>query len=275
MTPPPMRLCVLGSGSSGNAVAVEGPGGIVLIDAGFSPREVRRRMALRGLDPSEVRAIVLTHPDSDHLHGGWVRAAGGLAGLGGPRLRVRRRHCAEVCARGWHASWFDAYDGPFEAAGIRFDPMPIPHDAEGSTALRMTVGTRVAAHVTDCGRPVARLVDFLAGCDVLCIESNHDPALQLASGRPPHLIRRIMGGHGHLNNSQALETCLEVHRRHPLSMVALLHLSRQCNCPAMVARLWQERAPHLAARMVVTGQHDPSPILEPRARPELATLFDG
>jgi phosphoribosyl 1,2-cyclic phosphodiesterase len=275
MTVAALRLCVLGSGSSGNAVAVEGPDGIVLIDAGFSPRETRRRMALRGLDPAAVRGIVLTHPDSDHLHSGWTRTAGGLAGLEGPRLHVRRRHAAGVCARGWHPSWFDTFDGPFDAAGIRFDPMPIPHDAEGSTALRVTVGSRVAAHVTDCGRPVARLVEFLAGCDVLCIESNHDPAMQLASGRPPHLIRRIMGGHGHLNNSQALEMCLAVDRRHPLSAVALVHLSRQCNCPALVARLWQDHAPHLANRMLVSGQHDPSPMLEPRARPELATLFDA
>ena len=35
----PLRLAVLGSGSSGNCVAVEGPDGIVLLDIGFSPRE--------------------------------------------------------------------------------------------------------------------------------------------------------------------------------------------------------------------------------------------
>ena len=82
----PLRLAVLGSGSSGNCVAVEGPDGIVLVDIGFSPRETRRRMELCGMAPASVRAVVLTHPDTDHLNSGWKKAVGGLTG---PRLLVR------------------------------------------------------------------------------------------------------------------------------------------------------------------------------------------
>jgi phosphoribosyl 1,2-cyclic phosphodiesterase len=190
-----MRVCVLGSGSSGNCTLVEGPGGIVLLDVGFSPRETRRRMESSGFRPADVGAVVLTHPDSDHLHSGWTRALGGLAG---PRLVIRPRHAAAVASMGYLPSWVDEEDGSFDRCGLSFEAFPLPHDSLGSTAFRIRGGTRVAAHATDCGRATRGLAEFLAGADVLMLESNYDPTLQRASGRSPYLIDRIMGGSGHL-----------------------------------------------------------------------------
>ena len=272
MSAAPFRLCVLGTGSSGNAVVIEGPGGLVLLDAGFSPRETRRRMESCGFAPSSLRAVVLTHPDSDHLHSGWTRTVGGLVG---PRLLVRARHAEKVRSLGYLAAWFDEYDDAFEAAGIRFEPFPMPHDSLGSTAFRISVGNRVAAHATDCGRASDRLVRFLAGADALFLESNYDPAMQRASGRSPYLIDRIMGGSGHLSNEQALEVAIAVDRAQPLSSLHLLHLSRQCNCPRLVARLYEERAPALASRTVITSQATPSVPVEPGHSLHHATLFGG
>lgn len=272
MTGAPFRLCVLGTGSSGNAVVIEGPGGLVLLDAGFSPRETRRRMEASGFAPSSLRAVVLTHPDSDHLHAGWTKTVGGLVG---PRLLVRARHAEKVRSMGYLGAWIDEYDGAFEVAGIGFDPLPIPHDSLGSTAFRISVGSRVAAHATDCGRATDRLVRFLAGADALFLESNYDPAMQRASGRSPYLIERIMGGSGHLSNEEALEVALAVDRVQPLGSLHLLHLSRQCNCPRLVARLYAERAPALAARTVVTAQAQPSAPVEPGHSLHHATLFGG
>ena len=272
MSDAPFRLCVLGSGSSGNCVAIQGPGGLVLLDAGFSPRETRRRLELAGFPPADLRAVVLTHPDSDHLHSGWKRTVGGLVG---PRLLVRGRHAQAVQAQGYLPAWIDEFTDPFEAAGVRFEPFPLPHASLGSTAFRISVGDRVAAHATDLGRRTARLVEFLSGADALFLESNYDPAMQRASGRSPYLVDRIMGGDGHLSNEQALEIALAVDRVQPLGTLQLLHLSRQCNCPRLVARLWEERAPALVPRLTVTAQHAPSAAVEPLPRLHHATLFGG
>jgi phosphoribosyl 1,2-cyclic phosphodiesterase len=267
-----MRVCVLGSGSSGNCTVIQGPGGIVLVDAGFSPGETRRRMESAGFRPADVGAVVLTHPDSDHLHSGWRRALGGLAG---PRLVVRPRHAAAVASMGCLSAWVDEAPEAFERCGLSFEAFPMPHDSLGSTAFRITDGTRIAAHATDCGRVTRGLAAFLSGADVLMLESNYDPPMQRASGRSPYLIDRIMGGSGHLSNEQALALAVEVDRAHPLGTVVLIHLSRQCNCPALVGRLWAERAPALAPRLVVSGQHAPTPAIEVAARAEHATLFDA
>ena len=56
-----MRLYVLGSGSRGNAFAVEVDGEALLLDVGFSAREIERRAAAVGLDLGRVTAIALTH----------------------------------------------------------------------------------------------------------------------------------------------------------------------------------------------------------------------
>nr|MBA3556567.1 MBL fold metallo-hydrolase [Gemmatimonadales bacterium] len=62
-------LYVLGSGSRGNCIAVESEGTAVLVDAGFSPREIERRADAAGLALERVEAIVLTHEHGDHARG--------------------------------------------------------------------------------------------------------------------------------------------------------------------------------------------------------------
>ena len=39
-----MKVCVLGTGSAGNATLVEAGGTRILVDAGFSGREIERRL---------------------------------------------------------------------------------------------------------------------------------------------------------------------------------------------------------------------------------------
>ena len=48
---------VLGSGSKGNAAVIHGPEGSLLLDAGFSARELENRMGMTGIDPDSIRGI--------------------------------------------------------------------------------------------------------------------------------------------------------------------------------------------------------------------------
>src|SRR5207247_3330269 len=65
----PVQLTILGSGSAGNCAYVETDEARVLIDAGFSLRQIRKRLATIGRAPENLTGILVTHEHSDHVHG--------------------------------------------------------------------------------------------------------------------------------------------------------------------------------------------------------------
>src|ERR687891_2883148 len=64
-----MRVTVLGSGSTGNAVLICAGRTRVLVDAGLSAKETARRLALVGEDAARLDGVVITHEHSDHAGG--------------------------------------------------------------------------------------------------------------------------------------------------------------------------------------------------------------
>ena len=64
-----MRMTVLASGSKGNSTVIASARTRVLVDAGLSCRELLRRMALAGEDPTKLDAILVTHEHVDHVSG--------------------------------------------------------------------------------------------------------------------------------------------------------------------------------------------------------------
>lgn len=64
-----VRVTVLGSGSKGNCTVVTTSRTRIVIDAGFSCREIVKRMRLRGEEPEKIDAILLTHEHQDHIQG--------------------------------------------------------------------------------------------------------------------------------------------------------------------------------------------------------------
>ncbi|MEI9960602.1 MAG: MBL fold metallo-hydrolase [Limisphaerales bacterium] len=64
-----VKFTILGSGSSGNCTYVETAEARILVDAGFSPRQIRQRLATIGRTPENLTAILITHEHSDHISG--------------------------------------------------------------------------------------------------------------------------------------------------------------------------------------------------------------
>lgn len=242
------HLCILASGSAGNSSVLAMTSGSVtrlcLIDLGLSPRRTFRLLAERGLRPDQIDSAIITHLDSDHLHAGW------LNGL--PRhasLRLYQRHARTLAEMGWgeFGVTIRTFDGPFDLdPGITVRPMLMAHDEAGVSTLRFDLpafGGGTLGFATDVGRVTLDFVEHLRadfghgpGVDVLAIESNYCPRMQLDSDRPIYLKRRIMGGRGHLSNHEAAEAIAAIQ---PREHVVLLHLSRQCNDPKAVAELHQ------------------------------------
>ena len=229
-------LCILASGSSGNASAIsfDASGRFILVDAGLSPSRVRVRLAESRGPFERLRAILLTHLDHDHWHKDWGKQ---LARSPVPVL-MRREHAAEAVDLGVPAECITVIGSSArlgDAAAVR--ACAVPHDEVGSTAYRFDCALGSIGFATDLGRVTDELHAMLEGVDTLAIESNYDPAMQMASPRPAFLKRRIMGGAGHLSNEQATAAASTVAESGRLTPVAFILLSLDCNAPHIVESL--------------------------------------
>ncbi len=270
---PDVGLCVLASSSGGNCTLVRwcdasGAPHTCLIDLGLSPRRTRLVLGGLGLRLEDIGSVVLTHLDTDHCHPGWEGKDASLyrtddAAL--PRhvpLLLARSHMGHAGRRLLNAGRFLPFRDHVDLPGSATARVLMnSHDDSGTACFRFTLGGgRELGFATDLGHTTDALVNHLAGVDVLAIESNYCPRLQLASDRSAALKDRIMGGAGHLSNQQAAEA---VRRIEPQSHVVLLHLSRQCNTPELAA------AEHAGADYALTIAHHDRPTRWVRIGPRV------
>lgn len=252
-----MTLYVLGSGSRGNCFAVECEGVVLLIDAGFSAREIERRATAVGFELSRIAGIALTHEHGDHACG----AAALARRLGVPVLTAPGTWNRLACGMG---------DAHYRAIGLcdraelgpfTIEACPTSHDAAEPLAVVVRGADRVSVGVAyDFGRPTTALRYLLRNLTAIVLEANHDEIQLRTSEYPPMVQRRIAGSAGHLSNTAAARLLAELH--HPgLSIVVLAHLSQQCNT-AEGARGTVARALRRAGfqgALHVAGQEEPLP----------------
>jgi phosphoribosyl 1,2-cyclic phosphodiesterase len=263
-------LCVLASGSKGNCAVLVVPKTsktarrVILFDAGLSPSRTNGLLHARGIRSDEVDEIVFTHLDSDHCHSGWVNAIrpGSVTGAWRATLRVHRMHMGRAERMGLLYSKTEPFDEVFEPApGVRVEVAMLSHDDLGVAVFRceLDLVDRASAsfgYATDVGRVTNEMIEHLRGVDVLAIESNYCPVMQENSGRPEFLKRRVMGGAGHLSNE---ESAVAVSRIGPREHVVLLHLSQECNEPAIAMGNHQRYIDACAdRRCVISDQHEPT-----------------
>lgn len=226
------RLTVLGSGSSGNASFVAAGSTRVLVDAGFSCRDLTRRLEQIGESPDGLDAVVVTHEHQDHIKG----------------LRVLcKKHRLPVFTTqaSWEASRLAGreefpevvYFEPgrnFEVGDLRFDPFRVPHDSVECVAFRVEGEGVVLGHVTDLGQVTHLVRERLRDCDALVLESNHDVEMLRWGPYPWSLKQRISGEGGHLSNDAAARVLDEVWSER-CRFVYLAHMSDKNNHPEIAA----------------------------------------
>ena len=256
-----MRLTVLGSGSRGNAVLLESGGDALLVDAGFSARDLERRMDAAGGRRAALRGIVLTHEHGDHARGAAVAAAAWGVPLLASRgtldaLALRLKPDTETRAL--------PLGRIARCAGFAVRAIPTAHDAREPLMLVVEDGEgRRVGIAYDVGSPTTALAHACRDLDALVLETNHDEVLLRSSGYPASVRARIAGRGGHLSNRQAALLAAEVAHA-GLSLLVLAHLSDRCNTPELALEALTAALAGTAfrGRLVVSRQDDPLPPLE-------------
>lgn len=223
-----MKLWALGSGSRGNAVLVESGGCRLLIDAGFGPRVLQRRLQTAGIAPESIEACIITHEHADHVRGA-VKAA---------RRWRWPVYASEGTVLGSRLAELGAQTHTFRAgATLTFSDVAVatfrtPHDARepiGVVATARSTGAS-AAICTDIGHASATVRQMVRDVDILFLESNHCEDMLAHGPYPFFLQRRIASSVGHLSN-RACAALVRDAVTPRLRQVVLAHLSEENNAP--------------------------------------------
>ena len=260
-----VRFTILGSGSSGNCAYVETENSRVLVDAGFTPRQIRQRLATIGRTPENLSAIFITHEHADHVSG--------LFGLA-EKLKIpiycnRDTQDAIVWSlkERWNAKRDPLFDGiektasdfiakldwrlfqtgdSFELNDVLVETFPIPHDAQDPVGYLLRTSGGNFGFVTDLGHTTKLVLERVRAANVLVLESNHDVKMLHESRRSWSLKQRILGRHGHLSNEAAADAATQI-MSGSLKHLYLAHLSRECNRPELAMRVMTERLAQIGA----------------------------
>lgn len=263
-----LSLRILGSGSAGNAALLTTDHCRILIDAGFSARNLVERLARAGCAPQDLSAIILTHEHGDHTRGLEVFTKK-FAGLNLP-VFVNHFTATELKAGGGleHAR-FHLYETgqSFEFCDVRIHTFSVPHDAVDPVGLVFEHMGGKIGYLTDLGHATKAVIERVRGVHTLVLETNYDRELLLNDTKRPWPVKqRIMNRHGHLSNEAACEVLSALQPLHALRQLIIGHLSLDCNTPeralgALRTRLDQLRAGHVQVYCACQQEVSPAFII--------------
>lgn len=256
-----VHFTILGSGSAGNCAYVETDETRILIDAGFSLRQIRQRLAGIGRGPENLTGILVTHEHSDHIQG--------IAALS-EKLRIPV-YCNRPTGEAIQSQLDSHLDcrlfatgATFEVGDIVVETFAVPHDAQDPVGFLVRTNDVNVGFLTDLGHVTKLVLERVRPANVLVLEANHDvKMLQDCPHRPWSLKQRILGRHGHLSNESAADAAEKVMSA-DLHHLYLGHLSRECNHPELARNVVRDSLQRVGASHVqleLASQNVPCPTL--------------
>ncbi len=257
----PVHFTILGSGSGGNCAYCETDQTRLLIDAGFSLRQIRHRLSTIGRTPENLDGILITHEHGDHVAGLRVMCDKLKIPIYCNRLTkeaVQFQTGAVMDCRVFETG------STFEIGDVVVETFSVPHDAQDPVGFMLQTPSANIGFLTDLGHATKLVIERVRASHCLVLEANHDmKMLQDCPHRPWALKQRILGRHGHLSNTAAADAAEQVITAE-LRNLYLGHLSGQCNTPDLARQIVGERLTAISASHVtlhVASQAAPAPTL--------------
>ena len=223
-----MQIQSFASGSSGNCTLVSGGDKYILVDAGISLRRIKSCLSLRGLELSDISAVLLTHEHTDHVcalamlekyteipfitSGGTARSLMAKGKLSGKNFEI-----------------IEAGE-TLDIEGLTVKSFNTSHDAAESFGYTFEYGCKKTAVVTDLGRVTEEVRSAVCGATAVLLEANHDVDMLRVGPYPWQLQQRILGPNGHLSNEDSGRFALELAQQ-GVQHILLAHLSKENNNP--------------------------------------------
>ena len=221
-----MKICLLASGSKGNSILVESGKTRLLIDAGLSARELRKRLDSLGVEAESLDALLITHEHGDH-----VRGLGPLVRQLDLPVYLQTDLARKLPDVGKPECVREFVDGEeFTIKDLTIRPFAVTHDCLAPVGFTLDGELGKVGVATDLGVVTRLVTECLQDCRALVLETNHDEELLRDGPYPWKLKQRVRSNHGHLSNNAA-GNLLQSLLWSGLETVFLGHLSETNNRP--------------------------------------------
>jgi len=231
---------------------------MILIDAGFSGAEIRRRMLKVGLDPDDLEACLITHEHGDHIKGASILSRRHKVPLlmhPATKRAGHRNFCGSERMR--HFEMKEV----MQLGSLTVTSVPTLHDSASSTGFLVQSGEVSLGYLTDLGSVTEDNLLSMIPADFMVMEANHDRDMLWNGPYPSHLKARVDSRVGHLSNNDSAEFIALLAKLGNLRGVMLAHLSAKNNDPELALSVVRERQ-EKDIEIILALQDQPSkPIL--------------
>lgn len=229
-----IQFSSLGSGSKGNGTLISIADTILLVDCGFSTKETIRRLSIKGLEPEQISAILVTHEHADHVNG--------VAGLANkfslPVWLNKGTSLHKKCLNIKNKQLFNSHCS-FQVGDIQVTPVTVPHDSREASQFTFQSHSSKLGLLTDVGHITNHIIEAYSDCTGLLLEFNYDHEMLIQGKYPFALKKRVSGDLGHLSNLQAAELLSKIDLQKLQTLVAM-HMSEENNREEIVLKLLEK-----------------------------------
>lgn len=195
----------------------------MLVDCGFSYKNLCERLVKFGLNSGDIDAILVTHEHADHIRG---------VGPTARKLNIPV-YLSEGTAQARALVRLPRFEVVKSGDAIQLGDLfvkvhGVPHDAREPVQFTFHVRNLAFGLLTDVGHVPEALIEQYARLDALMIEANHDVQMLAYGPYPPSLKQRVGGHFGHLSNEQC-RLALESVDWSLLKHLVIAHVSQKNN----------------------------------------------
>ena len=253
-----LEMYMLGSGSGGNACVVKDADTMIIIDAGFSGAEIRKRMELVGLDSDDLEACLITHEHTDHIKGASILSKRHKVSL---LMHPATKRAGRSKFNGSERIRHFEMNEVMELGSLKVTSVPTLHDSASSTGFLIESGGNTLGYLTDLGTVTEDNFLKMRTAEFLVLEANHDRDMLWNGPYPSFLKARVDSRVGHLSNADSAEFIALLAELGELRGVMLAHLSEKNNDPKLAHSVVSNRQEHELEIYLASQDHPSKPII--------------
>jgi Metal-dependent hydrolases of the beta-lactamase superfamily I len=219
-----IEIYTLSSGSKSNSTYIRLGDTRILIDAGMSMKATEIELQKLGTSLKQINGIFITHEHSDHVKGLAV---------------ITKKHIIPIHVNELSAPYIECNQNSViihkpvfthTIGNVEIESFITPHDSHGSVGYIVKTDNYTVGVATDMGYVTSDVLNKLAECNSVVLESNHDRTMLEYGTYPLSLKKRILSNKGHLSNKDCAD-CAALIAGNGVKHIMLAHLSDENNRP--------------------------------------------